>query len=188
VARRTRAEDPTLPTEPVTLADGRLVHVRPIAPSDLEELRRAIENADPETLRMRFLGGRPPQTDEELRHLVDLDHKRREAVVALDDDGHGVGIARYETLSDEHTAEVAIAVDPAWRRVGLATSLLARLLRTALRNGITTIHADYFATNRDVADLVRLAGHEPTTHMSGGVVDEEVSIDRDMLRRASDPP
>ena len=176
-----RARDGIGAGEPVALADGRRVWIRPVRASDLDELRRAIREADAETLRLRFLGGRAPRTDAELRHLVEVDHAAREALAAFTEQGRGVGIARYESVPGSSSAEFAVAVDPAWRRVGVATALLARLLKAALHNGITTIHVDYFAENRDVADLIRRSGQEVATHVEGGVVDEDVTLDPESL-------
>lgn len=58
----------------VVLADGRLVHRRPIVPGDVRALQDAIGGAAPETLRRRFLGGGAPRTQVALRRLVELDH------------------------------------------------------------------------------------------------------------------
>lgn len=163
--------------EVVILDDGRDVVVRPIRIEDMAELRHAIDSADPETLRRRFLGGRPPRTDAELRHLVDVDHVTREAFVALAPDGHGVGIARYERLPDPTCAEVAVAVDPEWRHVGLATQLLRRLMQIALRNGIHRVQAWYYASSVDVADLLRRAGTSSRRELANGLVSETIAVD-----------
>jgi acetyltransferase len=142
--------------------DGRTVLVRPILPEDEAELRRAVAGADPETLRRRFLGGRPPQTDADFAHLVQVDYRSRLAVVALGPDGQGVGLARYETLPGDGepgtAAEVAVAVDPAWRHVGLATVLLRALAEGAQRAGIRRFQAEFFADNVDISDLLAEAG------------------------------
>lgn len=143
----------------VTLLDGREVLLRPILPSDEQQLREAVGRADPETLRMRFLGGRPPVSDADFAHLVNLDYVDRLAVVAVTRDGTGVGIARYERLRDQpDTAEVAVAVDPAWRHVRCATELVTLLGEGALRNGVRRFQAEFFADNVDVTDLLKEAG------------------------------
>lgn len=138
----------------VSLLDGRRVFARPVLPRDKHRLSRAIEQADADTLHRRFLGGRPPHGDRELQRLVRVDYDKRLAVVAFAPDGKGVGIARYEALTGTDTAEVAVAVDPAWRHVGLATALVRLLGLHATQHGIGRFTADFFADNVDVADLL----------------------------------
>ena len=60
---RPPAEPPGFPSwlsRDVVLLDGRSVFVRPVLPTDVAELRRVVADADVETVRSRFLGGRPP--------------------------------------------------------------------------------------------------------------------------------
>ena len=161
----------------VTLLDGRHALLRPIRPDDGPELRRAVEHSDPTTLRRRFLGGRPPRSDQEFERLVCVDYNRRLAVVALDPDGPGVGIARYEALGDTDTAEVAVAVDPAWRHVGLATALVQLLAAAAVGNGLHHFTAEFFADNRDVTDIIAEAGAPyRVTNDSAGVIAAEIEL------------
>lgn len=157
------------------LRDGRSVHVRPVLPSDAGELAAAIAHADPETLHSRFLGGRPPQTEEEVRHLVELDYVGRFAVAAFDEDEHGVGIARYERDGLD-VAEVAVAIDPQWRQVGLATRLLELLGTRAQECGIDRFRVSFFADNIDVQDLVAAARLPEARREGEGVVDVVVSL------------
>lgn len=119
------------------LDDGRMVRIRPILPSDAPELAEAIRTADPDTLCRRFLGAPPRVTAELLTRLTTVDYVRRFALVAFDPTtDRGVAIARYEPLT-EGVAEIAVAVDPAWRRAGLATALVELLAEAALERGIS---------------------------------------------------
>lgn len=164
----------------VVLLDGQTVFVRPVLPADLDELRRAIAHADTATVRSRFLGGRPPTRDEELARLVNLDYDRRLAVLALSSEDRGVGIARYEADSGADIAEVAVAVDPAWRHIGLATALVRLLAAGAVRNGVLRFSADFFDANRDVHDLFADTGlGYQTTAAVAGVVTAEVILPTD---------
>lgn len=142
----------------VRLADGRRVQISPIVPSDATELAEAIRTADPETLHARFLGSPPKLTQATMDTLTRLDYVHRFALVARSR-GRGVAIARYATLpaSDDGSvvAEVAVAVRPEWRKVGLATALIELLARRALECGITDFTALYLADNRPVAELAR---------------------------------
>lgn len=143
----------------IRLDDGRVVRIRPIRPTDAPELADAIRDADAETLRSRFLGAAPPLTDATLDRLTRLDYVDKFALVAEGDSG-GVAVARYAVLpttaGGARAAEVAVAVAPPWRHVGLATALVRLLARRAQECGISQFEALYSATNRPVAELAHL--------------------------------
>jgi GNAT superfamily N-acetyltransferase len=160
----------------VVLADGRTVSLRPIVPDDIDELRLAVAESDPQTLHDRLLGGRPPQTDEEFSRLVTVDYDRRFAVVALTPDERGAGIARYEAAADSTSADIAVAVDPQWRHVGLATALLRLLGEAALGNGITHFTAEFLRANVDVGALLADAHLPVVVRMEDEVAVAEVDL------------
>lgn len=150
--------------------------IRPIVPGDAPALAQAIRSADQETLYRRFLGAPPRVTPALLAHLTTVDYARRFAVVAGDATGRGIGIARYEPDS-EGTAEVAVAIDPAWRRVGLATELITTLAQAALDHGVHTFTATYLAQNRPVAALLGHTGAAGRTIISQGIAEALVALD-----------
>jgi len=160
----------------VRFADGRQVHIRPIIPSDAPRLAAAIAGADAETLRLRFLGWRPVLDDATLRYLVEVDYQRRLALVALDAAGNGVGIARYEGGRDEGVAEIAVAVAPDWRGVGLGSRLLRMLGEAAVARGFRQFVASYFVGNRDVEGLVKACGLPHRSQVSQGVVEVQLLL------------
>ncbi len=158
------------------LHDGRRVLIRPILPSDAPELADAIKTADQETLRRRFLGGPPRITPELLAHLTVVDYVKRFALVAFDAvTGRGVAIARYEPAG-EGVAEVAVAVRPEWRRVGLATELILLLAQAAADRGYHTFSALYLAENRPIAALVEDAGTLGRQIIEHGMADLSVDL------------
>ena len=157
------------------LADGRVAYLRPILPRDVDALREAVAEADAETLRHRFLGGRPPVTDEEFRRLACVDYDRRFAIVALSPSRRGIGIARYEATGGS-SAEVAVAVDPGWRRVGLATALLRLLGEAALEHGIDRFTVEFLVDNVDVASILRESHLPVVVHQGDGAAEAEVDI------------
>jgi GNAT superfamily N-acetyltransferase len=163
----------------IRLHDGRAVFVRPIVPADAGPLGDALRDADPETLRSRFLGGPPHVTPALLERLTTLDYVRRFALVAGDErTGRGVGIARFEAVG-EGVAEVAVAVDPAWRRVGLATGLVELLGEAARERGIREFTASFLAENRPVVKLVRLASSIGRQVIREGIAEVAVRLDRE---------
>lgn len=175
----------------LTLRDGRTVFVRPVVPEDAGELAEAIRSADPQTLRWRFLGSPPHLTPALLAGLTTLDYARRFALVAADQNTRrGVAIARYIAGADG-VADVAVTVDPAWRRVGLATALVELLARAALDRGIHEFSALYLAENRPVAVLLRRADPAGRQLIHEGFAEAVVALDRDRVEaavRALDPP
>ena len=153
----------------VPLSDGTALRIRPIVPDDIERLRNAFAASDAETIRRRFLTGAPPTGDKRLRYLVEIDYSTRLALLGLDLDGNSVGIARYEGSRGSRTAEVAIAVDLAWRRRRIATVLLEALEGPALESGFLRFEAIYAPDNRGAADLFEGLGYTGR-HLDEGLV------------------
>lgn len=160
------------------LDDGRTVWVRPIRPADASEVAEAMAHADADTLHRRFLGPPPRLTTRLLTWLTTVDYLRRFALVAGDPStGRGIAVARYETVGDG-IAEVAVVVDPGWRRAGLATALLELLAEAALARGIHTFQAAFLAENRPVASLLQHAGGNARQMIKHGVAECAVALDR----------
>lgn len=168
----------------VRLSDGRTVFIRPVVPDDAPQLADAIMTADAETLRQRFLGGTPHVTPKLLARLTTLDYAHRFALAAIDpDNGRGVAIARFEPL-DEGVAEVAVAVTPTWRRVGLATALIEMLAEAALERGVHSFTATFLAENRPVAALLDHAGERGRLLIKEGFAEFAVALDRERVAEA----
>jgi RimJ/RimL family protein N-acetyltransferase len=133
------------------VSDGRTVWVRAILPSDAVDLAEAIDRADRETLLHRFFTAAPHITERQIHYLAEVDYRRRLALIARDAEGEGVAVARYECHPETTTAEVAVAVAPEWRRLGIATELLRRLEEPARENGFAVLDAVYLPDNHAVA-------------------------------------
>jgi RimJ/RimL family protein N-acetyltransferase len=161
----------------VTLRDGRSVLIRPILPGDAPALARAIQSADDDTIRRRYLGGRPQVTPELLHFLTTVDYTSRLALVAVEPaSGRGVGIARYEPAEQDGAADVAVAVTPGWRGAGLATELIRILARAASERGVHTFTGTYFAENRPVTALIHGVGEPADQTASKGIATFSVML------------
>ena len=145
----------------IHLADGTALTIRPILPTDADEMEAAYRAADAETLRHRFFTAAPHIGAKQIHYLADVDYDRRLALVAFSDGGEGVGIARYEGLGDPDTAEVAVVVHSDWRRRGIATELLRRLEAPARQRGIEEFEAVYLPENDAVAGVFDRIGYSP---------------------------
>jgi RimJ/RimL family protein N-acetyltransferase len=179
-ARQTANLPPGYPQEYerlVTLRDGRSVLIRPIQPSDAPALAEAIESADADTIRRRYLGRHLQVTPGLVDYLTTVDYASRFALVAVEPARqHGIAIARYEPGEQDGTAEVAIAVTPGWRDVGLAAELLRLLVQAASERGIHEFTGTYLADNRPVTALINEADEPADQVTSGGIAEFSVRL------------
>jgi RimJ/RimL family protein N-acetyltransferase len=161
----------------VTVRDGRSVLIRPVLPSDAARLAESIASADADTLRRRFLGGHLRVTPGLLDFLTTVDYMSRFALVAVEPASRrGVAIARYEPAEQDGAADVAIAVIPAWRGVGLAGELLRLLAQAASERGIHTFTGMYLADNSPVAALINAADEPAKRVTSRGITEFSVPL------------
>jgi RimJ/RimL family protein N-acetyltransferase len=160
--------------ETVPLRDGSEVTIRPIDPDDFERLREIWKGMSPVSRRRRFLAASSVDevSDEDLRYLVEVDHRRHEALLALDTGGRAVGVARYVRVpGDRESAEVAVVVVDEWHRRGLATALLTELSARARENGIKRYTAIVSEDNDVVLDGLERAGAERVGKADEGEVE-----------------
>ena len=90
--------------EVVTLADGGRILIRPLLPTDRDELAERYLELSPEARRLRFFNAPEHLSDRLLDYLMDVDGPDRCALVAfaLDhEETPGVGLARYVRSRDE---------------------------------------------------------------------------------------
>jgi RimJ/RimL family protein N-acetyltransferase len=139
---------------------GIAVDIRPLTRADHDRLADAFARMSERSRRDRFLGPKPCLSSAELTYLTDIDHRRHEALAAVDpDDGRIVAVARYVAdPAEPGTADVAFFVLDAWQGQGIATLLGERLLRRADENGIARLTATTFAHNRAARAVMRRLG------------------------------
>jgi RimJ/RimL family protein N-acetyltransferase len=143
--------------DPLVLADGRRLKIRPIEREDRDRLRRLFMRMAPESRYRRYLSPKRALTERELAYLVDVDHVHHEALAAVDEsDGSFVAAARYVQRPDQpRTAEVAIEVADDAQRQGIGTALATRTLDRARANGFTHLTATTLHENASARALLR---------------------------------
>ncbi len=142
-----------------TLDDGSKVFVRPIVPDDEARVLNAMEFGDGESIRRRFFSAAPPDHPRQVRYLVEVDYRWRLALLAMDASGDSVALSRYEGSENSSRAEVAVVVDPTWRRRGVASRLLRSLEPPGISAGIEEFIALYQPDNRAIADVLAELGY-----------------------------
>ncbi|MDH3729728.1 MAG: GNAT family N-acetyltransferase [Acidimicrobiia bacterium] len=163
---RPAAGYPTELETSILLRDDRRLRVRPIVRGDAAVLRREFDNADEETLRLRFMTSRPHLDERRLLQLVDVDYRWRLALTAWDGQTP-VAIARYEGKPNEPSAEVAFVVKPAYRNLGVASALLMLLEDAARRAGISEFTASFLGSNLATEAVLAKSGFGTPTIRNG---------------------
>ena len=155
----------------IELRNGGTVGVRPIDPDDKPLLRRMFERLSDESRRRRFMGPAEELSEEDLVYLTEVDHRRHEALVAVDPDaGEILGVARwFRQPGEREVAELAVAVVDDWQGRGIGSGLVAAINERARAEGIERYHAIVSADNVQVIEAlerhgaIRSAGDEPGT-------------------------
>lgn len=112
--------------------DGRRLRLRPIRPEDFAQHKRFLSRCSPEDLHARFLSTFRELADAEIARLTQIDYDREMAFVAEESDGQGagetLGVARVSSGFDNLEAEFAILVRSDFKRHGLGSVLLRKLM------------------------------------------------------------
>jgi RimJ/RimL family protein N-acetyltransferase len=144
----------------IRLRDGREVTLRAIVEADKKEIVQAFERLSADSRYYRFMQHKKELDDAALERGV---HPRPGhdfvfvATIPAADSIDIVGAAQYVRAedSDGNTCEFAVTVAEDWRDSGLATNLLASLLRRARRDGYETMEGWVIAENTAMLALAR---------------------------------
>jgi acetyltransferase len=154
------------------LKDGSRVLIRPIRPTDKEELAAGLHRLSDRTVHLRFLSPKPRFSKSELRYLTEVDGRSHVAFVAVRPERPEtiVAVGRYVALGDaEGTAEAAIVVADPLQGLGLGTILADALAREAVRNGVRRFSATMLSENRAAHRLMtRLSAPLERRHHGSG--------------------
>ena len=154
------------------LKDGSRILIRPIRPSDKEELAAGLHRLSERSVQLRFLTPKPRFSKGELRYLTEVDGRSHVAFVAVRPERPGtiVAVARYVALGDAAgTAEAAIVVADRLQGLGLGSILADELAREAVRNGVRRFSATMLSENRAAHRLMtRLSAPLARRHGGGG--------------------
>jgi GNAT superfamily N-acetyltransferase len=162
--------------ETFAIADTEFV-IRPIEITDADRLARLFTRLSPASVHYRFFSpiNRPPRAA--LLRLADVDHCRRDALVALDGD-EIVAVARYDAKSGDIGAEIALTVEDAWQHHGLGRELASRLACLAKDRGYTRFTATMLPDNRAAIGLMRKLSPHATLQFAGGGYEASMPLGR----------
>jgi GNAT superfamily N-acetyltransferase len=139
--------------------DDTVLIIRPIEITDVDRLARMARRLSPKSIYFRFFAPVPRLSWSALLWLANVDHCRRDALVALDGD-EIVAVARYDQLrdssgSDRLDAELAVTVEDAWQHRGVGRQLAHRLCVLARERGCDAFRVTILADNPAALNLMR---------------------------------
>ncbi len=161
----------------VVLHDGTTTRVRPIRPSDADALQAFHMAQSERSTYLRFFHQVDRLPPRDLERLVDVDHRDRVALVAVEGAAERIiGVARFDRV-DPHTAEVAFNVADAHQGKGLGSVLLEHLAAAARERGVRRFVAEVLPANGRMLGVFRDAGYEVRQRTEEGVVAVSFDID-----------
>jgi acyl-CoA synthetase (NDP forming)/GNAT superfamily N-acetyltransferase len=150
-------------------ADGGIVRIRPVAPSDEAALLELHLNASPESLYRRFFVGGQASVKTEVARLIGPDSPDRIALLA-EQAGEVIGVGSAERQPGGTSAEFALIVAEPHHGRGIGTLLLEALAARARQAGVTELVGEVLPTNAPMVKVARDLGTQKRATFSEGVV------------------
>jgi acetyl coenzyme A synthetase (ADP forming)-like protein len=175
MAKQVREDVATYPARyetEVLLKDGSRILLRPIKVDDAQSWVQFIGRLSARTKYLRFHHVPGEMGLEDALRFCTVDYRDTFAFVAEVLRGTKpdiVAIGRYYRLPDQHSAEVALAIEDVYQGRGLGTSLLEQLAGVARENGIDRFEADVLAQNEQMMSVFKDYGFHVTSELQTGV-------------------
>jgi len=154
------------------LRNGAPLQIRALAPGDRKEMLAAVGRLSKEALYRRFFAPKRHFSEREIEFYLNVDFISHVALAAVLSEGGRqviVGGARY-VVARQGCAEVAFAVDDPHQKLGIATHLIAHLIRIARAAGLKEFIAEVQPENLPMLKVFERCGLAMTTRSERGVV------------------
>jgi ribosomal protein S18 acetylase RimI-like enzyme len=149
--------------------------VRPIACDDTDRISRMCSRMSARSMRLRFFAPIRRLSCDQLSQFVDVDHDRREALVATRGD-EVVAVASYAGRDGTGEAVLAFAVEDAWQHRGIGTKLARGLTDLAVARGFDTFVATIMPENLPALGLLRKLAPQASVRWSLGEYEASISL------------
>ena len=133
-----------------TTGAGKVVHMRPVCPTDEDMVRDLFYGCSENTLYHRFFAKMKSMPHHKLRKFVNIDYVNNMALASVvHEDEHEmiVAVGRYSVEKSSNAAEVAFIVRDDWQGQGLGIAMFHQLLEVARKRGIVKFTADVLHDN-----------------------------------------
>ncbi|MFD4440617.1 GNAT family N-acetyltransferase [Nocardia sp. NPDC058519] len=162
----------------VLAADGGVVQLRPIVPTDADALAAFHTGLSDRTRYLRYFGPYPQISPKDMYRTTHVDYRDRVGLVAVLGTSI-IGVARYELLArpGPRAAEVAFVIADEHQGRGLGSVLLEHLAGAAAENEVVAFVAEVLAENEAMITVFREAGYQLQRSRDGSEVHLEFAID-----------
>jgi acetyltransferase len=143
-------------------AKGQTFLLRPIRPEDADAHAALFSRFTAEDMRYRFFSAMRNLPPEQIARMTDIDYGREMAIVAVRQaTGETAGAARLVRNDTEGTqAEFAVAVEPAAKGLGLASTLMRAVIEWGRAQGVKEITGQILADNAPMLAFIKRLGFE----------------------------
>lgn len=167
----------------IVLADGGIAVLRPILPTDRENLLQFYAGVSAESKYLRFFNSHPELTTAELEQWLNSDG-HSQVHLALVYRSQIIAVAGYQVIthggSDQHSSErigdVAFLVQDAHHGRGVANILLEHLAQIGREHNIDRFCAQMLPHNRAMKEVFRRAGYSVRPELSDGFITVDFTI------------
>lgn len=149
--------------------------VRPVTPADRAAVRGFLAGLSLDSAYRRFFTGLGAPSSALVRQLVEVDHDRREVVLAVRD-GEVVGLADCSRLTDGVTVELGVVIADRWQRRGIGPRLARTVLDLAIAGGARMLRLHALADNDRVARLIRRGWPDGVPSRDGAVLAWDLAL------------
>jgi len=140
-------------------AKGQKFTLRPIRPEDADAHGAMFSRLTPEDIRYRFFSAIRSLGAEQIMRMTDIDYGREMAIIAVNDSGKTMGVARLvRNDTDGNTAEFAVVVEPAVKGLGLASALMRAIIAWGKQQGVGEINGQILADNAPMLAFIKRLG------------------------------
>ena len=144
-----------------TLADGEILTLRHIAPSDAAREQSFVHGLSPESSYRRFHGTIKELSKQDLKKYTEPNARSAVAMIVVRSGETGeeeIGVARYVIDPDRTNCEFAIVIADAWQKHGIGKRLMNALICHLHASGVKQITGSVIKSNSAMRKFMKHMG------------------------------
>lgn len=153
----------------MVLADGRIVRIRPVTPTDAPALRALHRRACDESYYLRFFNQDRHISDEYVDRVC-ADTGDRHRLLVAETDQRPVALADCSHSPGSAEVDIAVLVDDEYQHVGVGSVLVGHLVAWARQAGKHRLVAEVLASNGPGLGVLRRAGFHTEPRQPGEII------------------